>query len=292
MGNLALNPLVGISNLALEFTIFPLFFVQWWHRRGTMLGSLFVLPILAYHIIVRIGGGVANPLNLYIGQDRDEANFILHCVFCALAISFAFVSDVWSLYLRRVTLLPIVERVMASWYRPKRENTVVSWLHIMITLLACFASCIGQILYTYFMRPGDELIGWLLGLLVPIVVWVVYGFYAWFWGDAVVFGAGEDYVSSTGIQSDKTDNAIKIRRDNILKAILPMAFFQFFGTLIMGGVRFTWDDVDIQWPVAIGVLAALIFILFLLVVVMYMRRRRRKGDASCDDSGDYYMRRV
>lgn len=290
MGNLALNPLVEVSNLALEFTIFPLFFVQWLHRRNTLIGSLFFLPILAYHTILRIGADVRNPINLYpVQQDRYEANLILNCVFCALALSFTFVSDVWSLYLRRVTLLPIVEKIMTSWYRSKNQKKVASWFHILITLVAALASCVGQILYSYFMGPGNELLAWLLALLVPLPVWFLYGMYAWFWGDPIVFGADEEYILANGLQNEKSSNVLKLRRDNILKAVLPMPFFQFFGTLIMGGVRFTWDDIDVQWPVAIGVLAALVFILLLLMIVMYMRGRRERGNA-CDDAGDHYAR--
>jgi MFS family permease len=245
---------------------------------------------LAYHIILRIGADVRNPLTLYAGQDRDEANFILNCVFSALAVSFAFVSDVWSLYLRRVTLLPIIEKIMTSFYRSKKQKKVASWFHIMITLVAALASCVGQILYSYFMGPGNELLAWLLGLLVPLPVWFLYGIYAWWWGDSIVFGPDEEYIlSNGGLQNEKSAEVLKLRRDNILKAVLPMAFFQFFGTLIMGGVRFTWDDIDVQWPVAIGVLAGLVFILLLLMIVMYMRRRRERGN-TCDDDGDYYSR--
>lgn len=294
MGNLAVSPLPGVSNLALELTIFPLFFVLWWQKRKSIVGVFFVLPILAYHLIVRIGGNIQNPITDYIGQDADDANFILNVIFCALAVFFSIVATTWSLYLDRVELLPIGNRMMAALYRSKKPQ--VSYIHFFVTILAMLCSFVGQILYTHFMNtPGNELLAWLLGLLVPIPVFVAYGLYAYFWGDSLIFGGDENYIAENGIRNEKSMDLLKTRRDNILKAVLPIALFQFFGTLIMGGVRFTWDDVDIQWPVAIGVLAVLIFVLILMMIVMYVRRKQTKptlDDSTCDDTGPYYARRI
>lgn len=292
MGNLAVLPLPEVSNLALELTIFPLFFVMWWQGRQSFVGALFVLPIVAYNMIVRTGGNVANPVTIYAGQNRDEANFILNTVLCSMAIVFSIVATFWSLFLDRVDLLPIGKRIIAAWYRSK--NRQVSYVHFFVTILAMLCSCVGQILYTYYMnKPGNELLAWLLGLLIPVPVFVAYGFYAYFFGDPMIFGGDEDFIAENGVRNEKAIDLLRTRRDNILKAVVPMALFQFLGTLVMGGVRFTWDDVDVQWPVAIGVLGVLIFVLLLIAIVMYMRRKRKSKSTAttCDDTGDYYQQR-
>src|SRR6478609_7371336 len=88
------SALLAVANLNLQFTTFvmvgTMFFCSprrrdWKDWKGW---CFFVLAIYFYHMVIRFGAGVRNPLSLYAGQPYQDAVTILFIIDPILALAY------------------------------------------------------------------------------------------------------------------------------------------------------------------------------------------------------------
>lgn len=310
---IAQSALVYIANLCVQYTIFPMIFAMWWTNRSLLRTAMAgVVFLFGYTLIVMLGANISNPLNYYGGLDLEQAQLILGTVYGCLAIAYAFMGGGWAYFLQMPELLPFGVRQIPGVDRVRRRlmkregrkvytsaepdnqddgsggmpRLVPSYQHFFVTIVAFLAAVgVPQVLYTYFMNiPGDELMAWMLGLLVPLPFYLLYWLYCRFAGDPAVFGRSRAYLEAdpngenygwTEAEIEKEDTKTRMR---VALAIWPMAILHFLGVLVLGAVRFYTNDVDNNWLFAVGWWALLLVLALLLGAVAYFRGRQKEQD--------------
>lgn len=314
---LAASPLQAIANLLVENTVFPMVFAMWWFNRRGLESWKAIAYLWAYTLMIRLGAQVDNPLNLYIGQDLEDAQLIYLTIYTALGIGYAVLGSGWSLFLDACDLLPLAARFPASGMAKKRRVTYKmgeayyqsdpapsaqeqaqnyetlnrwglpadlkpSWTHLFVTLVAFLAAVAApQVVYSWYMAvTGDELLAWLIDLLVPPAIYALYLGYCWGWGDVYVWGPNEAYLTSRknnfGLSSDQIEKIVSETHGRIATTIGPTAGLHFLGVLVLGGTRMVTDVVDTNWLVACGLWGGLAIVLVVTAIVVQGRRARRE----------------
>lgn len=344
MGNiLAASPLVAIANLLLENTVFPLVFAMWWFNRRGLESWKAVAYLWAYTLMIRLGAQVDNPLNLYIGQDLADAQLIYLTIYTALGIGYAVLGSGWALFLDNCDLLPVAARFPSAMQGQRRKVTYKmgdayyendtspsaqeqsqdydnlnrwglpaslkpSWTHFFVTILAFLAAVAApQVVYSWYMGvTGDELMAWLIDLLVPPAIYALYLGYSWGWGDVYVWGPNEAYLTSRknnfGLSSEQIEKIVSETHARIATTLGPLAALHFLGVLVLGGVRMVSDDVDTNWLAACGLWGGLAIVLIVTAIVVQGRRARRDKQArlsrrdkqpkgGCEDAADDYYQK-
>ncbi len=326
---IAESSLVAVSNLCVQYTIFPMIFAMWFANRSLLRTAMSgVVFLFGYTLIVTFGANIGNPLNLYTGLDLDQAQLIFCTVYDCLAVGYAFMGAGWAYFLKMPELLPFGARPIPGLERTRRRmirreghrvytpagpktqadtynnfgipGLVPSWQHYFVTI-GFFLATVGapQVLYTYFMNiVGDELMAWMLGMLLPLPLYLIYYLYCRFAGDPAVFGPSEYYLKADpdgldyGLSARELEKEAQKTSFRVAMAIWPMAILHFLGVMVLGAVRFYTDDVDNNWLFAVGWWAALLIIALLLGAVTYFRRREdesnnraaaTKDDDDCDE---------
>ncbi len=311
---LAAEPLVAISNLLVENTAFPLIFAMWWWDRRGLRSWMSIVFLWAFTLMVRLGANIANPLNLYIGQDLSDATLIWLTIYTALGIGFAALGNGWSWFTDACDLLPFHALISGGAGTRKYRTTYKlgdvyyesdpssaadaqhetrnrfglpaslrpGWAHFGVTLIA-FLLAVGatQVIYTWYMGiTGGQLIAWLVDLLAPAAVYaLLYGYYRGY-GDPYVFGPNEAYLTSKsnnfGLSSDDIERIVQETNGRIAITLGPIAALHFVSVLVLGGVRMGLDDVDINWLAACGLWLALFLVLVVVAIVVRGRRAKRE----------------
>ena len=333
---LAQSALVPVANMVLQWTGFPLMFAYWWYNRRFLSSWMTVVFLFAYQLLVILGNNITNPLNYFVfgSQDYYDANLIFNCVLPALAIGYALMGSGWALFLDGAELFPIGALIPATFnskpytftfretdgsYVVDEKRTVAAdpprwgirglratWGHFLVSILAFLAIvAVPQILYTWYIglpstNPGDELLAWMLNLWLPVPLYLLYGLWCFFVGDAYVFGPNERYLRQNREQfalvtSAQKKEIIADTNARVARTLVPLALAQFLTSLVLGGTRFITNDVDNNWLTAVGYWAFLLLVVVIMAIVLRGRRNKAEREElfeaddrqPCEDESRY-----
>jgi hypothetical protein len=316
-----------VANLTLEFLCFTFAFTLVTCRRSWASSFLAPFTILLYHVIVRTGAQIQDPLQGYVGQAKFDANRILNIVLVSLGIvGFSQLAWFWFHLLGMREWMPL-RRKIPNIVAPRAQKVLTeengvwsirdvyekrvtpraqwgiaksgpSWMYLVITALYVFgALCGSQVVYDqYILRTGRELTAWLVRLLVPLGIGVIIYFYDRYRPDTYVFGPSVDLLTGNKYMMDASNAAVMQAqtRDNVNWTVLPVVFLDFINVLVMGAVRVWTPNADNNWLFGVGLFA--LHLLLMIVVFFGMRFQSSSANKAgvpqalepIDDSGNYY----
>ena len=319
-------PLTEVANWLIAFTILPMMMGMWFYTPHSPLNSALTVAFLYFYVlVVMLGANIFNPLATYSGQNLVDGTLILGTIFGTLAAAFALMGSGWAWFIGMIELLPWGARteqtmskrrmfrrdgnqVYASAPRSKKQTGPESWgvpglvptWQYMFVMVLGFLAAVGvpAVIYTWFMAQEQTLLAWLVSMFMAPVIYLALYLYNRFANDPAVWGIGSDYAANDPAGNDygmRPEDVAKLEKKRLRRLainIWSMAFIQFLGYLVLGGVRFYDVNVDDNWLVAVGWFGALLIILLILALVMYFRRRndavtRPKKDTRPCDSEAY-----
>lgn len=305
---IAQSALVAVANLNVQFTAFVMVSTMILcsprrnDRKDWKGWSFFVLAIYFYHMVVRFGANVQDPLDLYTTQNYIDARTILFIIDPILAFFYGLLGWAFARVLDIVDLVPMRKRVhfplrsqpkvkfvidSGGQYtiqnmsedpdKPGKKWGVVglvpSWFQILISLvwyLGGFAT--PQILYDWFIQQaGSEWWSYIILCLVPIGATAVFLIICLVWTDPGTFGLTERYMKNNRDQFNFDDKQMKKiageTRMRVVRSIVTPGALGIISNIILGGVRLGWYDADPQWIASVALWGAYFLILLLVVAI-------------------------
>jgi hypothetical protein len=309
MGILSTNALIDVSALQLQFTVFGMVSAMiigryvkrdWWGFLPTY------SAILSYHVWVRMGGDIQNPLDIYTGVDYVDANRVLNIIDPILLLFFCWIGFVLQKVLSNIQLLQLFEKVpyplrsqakpvliarpdgtytvrsiMQDRNAPERHFGVVglqqSWLQTVITLVVYLGGVAGpQIVYDQFVtRTGLEAThAFAVNVAVPFCTISLFCLYCRFWHtDPGTFGLTAEWFKANSAEyplpTDQIAQLDKETKARVVWAIMPSAAAALLGNFALGGWRLIDPNVDRMWLGAVGLFAFWLLVLAIITWTMW-----------------------
>lgn len=320
--------LAAVSNLNLQFTVFAMTFQMIISSAGWKGWYFTPLLLLLYQVLVRTGGNVQNPLQLYTGQNEEDANHIINIAYPFFLLGFCWVGWAWMNALGCAELFPlrkrlprpgrrraqdemvrdrrsgenVVRRLTERQARRKRPRwgapgLLPSWFHLAITALYLLGFvCAPQVVYDqYIGLTGRSTMAWLVVLLVPLGGGGLYLALCCLWPDDYVFGLTGRYFDAhpvEGVDEAAKERATRDARMSALASILPIVLFNVVGNLALGGTRLLSPAIQANWVMSTAMVAVLLVLLVAMLFAGWLMRqlaaRKKAPEAPLDDSGEYY----
>lgn len=237
MGNIyATNYLTDVANLTLQFTMLSMAFTMILgrqHGTGWVLGPS---AIIAYNVMIRVAWNIQNPLQLYVGEDEEQAQVILFFIFTIFCYAFSLLGEGFLKVIRAKELFPFA-RALSPFPARKDSDPVAlsvnrrtgdvtldemeyddgtgspayssgsgkvppvrarpSWLHLLATLGYFLANAAGFIAWDQvILMTGDEYIALIVIILDPFVSTLLYWAFCLFYTDPAVFGHTKDSLAA------------------------------------------------------------------------------------------------
>lgn len=305
---IAQSALVAVANLNVQFTSFVMVSTMILcsprrnDRKDWKGWCFFVLAIYFYHMVVRFGADVQDPLDLYIGQNYIDARTILFIIYPILALAYGIIGWAFARVLDIVDLVPMRKRVHFPLRSPPKFKFVIdasgqytiqnmtedpdkpgkkwgvvglvpSWFQILISLLwylGGFAT--PQILYDWYIQiAGNEWWSYLILVLVPLGATVIMLIICLVWTDPGTFGLTKRYMDSQRDKFNfdkKTLNKIASETQmRVVRSIVTPGALGIIGNVVLGGVRLGWYDADPQWIASVALWGAFALVLLLVVAI-------------------------
>ena len=258
--------------------------------------------IMAYHVLVRTGGDVKNPLNGLTGADYEDARRILYIVYPTLLFFYCWIGFILQKILSNIQLLTLTELIPY----PLRSRTVPEMVvmpdgqysvrnlvedrnapdmrfgavGLTPSLMQNFWTLIWflggiaapQIVYDFFIKQ-DQLMAFLVILIVqPVSTFLFFAYCRWFHTDPGSFGLTKEYLVANNtvyrLEMDEIEKIDAATKERVAWAILPICGVALLGNVALGAWRFNDQDVDHLWLWAVGLWALLGMILFAVSMVM------------------------
>lgn len=236
MGNIyATNYLTDVANLTLQFTMLSMAFTMILgrqHGTGWVLGPSM---IVGYNLVVRLSFNIQNPLQLYVGEDEQQATVILCCIFTIFCYAYSILGEGFLKVIRAKELFPFARALSPIQRRDadpvalsfnKRTGDVTldemeyddgtgspaysngsgrvppvrarpSWLHLLAALAYFLVNAAGFIAWDQvILITGDEYIALIVIILDPFVSTLLMLAFCHFYTDPAVFGHTKDSLAS------------------------------------------------------------------------------------------------
>lgn len=317
------NDLTLVTDLFVQFTCLSFALTMTTCDRSWKSSLFAPFGIAMYHIVVRTGAQIQDPLAFYTSPPQSEqANEILNIVEIMLMFGFSQAAWAWFRVLdmyewfplasklpvlvpprARNELVPLGEGNFTIEQRTERDAGVVrwgkrspSWLYLLVTFLYVFgAICGAQCVYDqYILRTGGELTAYLVEILVPLGFGLLYLLYQYAYPDTYTKGYTKQVLASGKYNVSDAEAAVlqAETKNRVLWSIMPLILFQFLNSLWMCAVRAYTPNADNNSFFAYGLLG--LHALLLAIVFVGGRVQRSRADAqvgsepAIDDSGDYY----
>lgn len=236
MGNIyATNYLTDVANLTLQFTMLSMAFTMILgrqHGTGWVLGPS---AIIAYNVMVRIAWNVQNPLQLYVGEDEEQAQVILFFMFTIFCYAYSILGEGFLKVIRAKELFPFA-RALSPIQRKDSDPVGISvdrttgdvtldeleyddgtgsraystgtgqvppvrarptWLHLLAALAYFLVNAAGFIAWDQvILITGDEWIALIVIILDPFVSTLLMWAFCLFYTDPAIFGHTKDSLAS------------------------------------------------------------------------------------------------
>ena len=275
---IAQSALVAVANLNVQFTAFVMVSTMILcsprrnDRKDWKGWAFFVLAIYFYHMVVRFGANVQDPLDLYSGQNYIDAKTILFIIDPILALAYGILGWAFARVLDIVDLVPMRKKVHFPLRSPPKFKFVIdvngqyviqnmtedadkpgkkwgvvgltpSWFYIILALLWYLASfATAQILYDwYIQQAGSEWWSYLILCLLPIGGTILFVIINLVWTDPGTFGLTERYMKNNREKFNFDDKTLKkISRETmmrVIRSIVTPGALGIISNVILGGVR-------------------------------------------------------
>jgi hypothetical protein len=325
------SALVDVANLNIQFTSFVMVSTMvfcspkrrdWKDWKGW---CFFVLAIYFYHMVVRFGASIRDPLTLYTGQPLQDAKTILYIIDPILALAFGLLGWAFTRVLDIVDLIPLrkkihyplksapkikimadgngnysVKNASEDSEQPNKKWGVVgltpSWSYLIISLIWYLGSiATPQVIYDYYMWQTNANKWWcyLLNVVGPLAGGALFLVIQLIITDPGTFGLTDRYMKRRRDKFNFDDQTIaKISsetRMRVVRSIVTPTAILVISNIALGGVRQIWDDVDPQWIGACGVWGVWFALLvIILAIVRYSYNPFRKSRSpKVNDGGNY-----
>lgn len=330
MGFPAVSDLTPVTNFQTQFVALVFVLTLVTCRRGWLTSLFAPAAVIFYGLVVRIGGNIQNPLNLFVGQDREDANTYLNIVYPCLALGFSQLAWAWFRLLRMEqwmavhTKIPtlvrphtqtVLVKTMSDTYevREMAISTVTprshwglrvtspTWSYLFVTFVYVFgAICVGQIIWDQYIprsASGSMQIAFWVNLLLPFVVGIIYLLIERTWPDAWEFGGTRSLLTGSKYNVDEafartmeSETRIRVRTQIGAEIVLHL-----INTFAMTGARLLWTNINNNFYMACGLFGLHLLLLLLIFAVgrwypSYMNSV--VVGTPVDDSGDYYQNLV
>lgn len=236
MGNIyATNYLTDVANLTLQFTMLSMAFTMILgrqHGTGWVLGPS---AIVAYNVMVRLAWNVQNPLQLYVGEDEEQATVILLFIFTIFCYAYSILGEGFLKVVRAKELFPFAralspiqrkdaDPILLSVNRRTGDVTLdeleyddgtgsraysngsgrvppvrarPSWLHLLAAMGYFLANAAAFIAWDQvILLTGYEQYALIVIILTPLVSTLLMLAFCHFYTDPAVFGHTKDSLAS------------------------------------------------------------------------------------------------
>ena len=331
MGLPAVSDLTAVANFQTQYValVFVLTLVTC-HR--SWLTSLFApAAVIFYGLVVRLGFDIQNPLNLFVGQDKADANTYLNVAYPIMAFAFSQLAWAWFRLLRMEqwwalhTKIPnivkphthtvLVKATLSDTYEVKEmatdetmhrnkwglRVTSPSWMYLLITFIYIFgAICVGQIIwdqYIYRTTSSALQIAFWTNLILPFGAGLLYLFYQILRPDAWTFGGTRDLLTGSKYNLDdayaRTMQAET--RIRVRTTIGAQIILHLINTFAITGARLLWTNINNNFYMACGLFGLHLLLIILIFAVGRWYPSMMSSVVTgtpVDDSGDYYQNLV
>lgn len=297
------SKLPELATLVPGMTVGAMAFAMWFYsqnKSGFAVASTF---LMWYSVTIRESLNVNNPLSLYVGADLVQGKVIYNEVLLTLCLVFGLIGTFVGSVTGICSLIPIyaclpgTASIRNSYQRTTNGYPILphtglnAWnmndlprpyIGVAINLFSFILSVIiPYVVFEHYMDTHST-----LAVCVLILVSIAGPAVGWglnkVWVSAYIFGAHKNNIKELGHRYygkglDEEKYREVVHRDTtranarINKTFLSIGAFTVLGNLILGVVRLANDDVDMNWPFAVGVGAFFIILTAIVGIVLHYR---------------------